>query len=74
MKQSIEYLTNLAEQAQISARAKIAFNKVSIDQYYTRLFTKGATKTFYKQSTALFNHRILDIIQEFHKSQKKYPP
>jgi hypothetical protein len=43
MKQSIEYLTDLAEQAQLSGLAKNAINKISKDQYYTRLFTKGAT-------------------------------
>jgi hypothetical protein len=74
MTQSIEYLTNLAEQAQFSVLAKNAINKVSIAQYHTRLFTKGATQAFYKQSIALLNHRILDIIQEFHKSPLKYPP
>jgi hypothetical protein len=35
MRQSIEYLTNLAEKAQLSAFAKNAINKISIVQYYT---------------------------------------
>jgi hypothetical protein len=74
MRQSIEYLTNLAEQAQISVRTKNTFNKVSIAQYYTQLFTKGATNAFYKHSTALLNQRILDIIKEFHQSQLQHPP
>jgi hypothetical protein len=68
MKQSIEYLANLAEQAQLSGLAKNAINKISIEKYYTRLFTKGATGGFYKYSTPLLNQRILDIIKEFHKS------
>jgi hypothetical protein len=74
MRQSIEYLTKLADQAQLSVLAKNAINKSSIAMYFTQLFTKGATESFYKQSTALLNHRILDIIQEFHKSHLQYPP
>jgi hypothetical protein len=74
MRQSIEYLTNLADQARFYVLPKNAIKKSSIELYFTQLFTKGATESFYKQSTALLNHRILEIIQEFHKSHLQYPP
>jgi hypothetical protein len=35
MKQSIEYLTNLVEQAQLSVIVKNALNKFSLDRYFT---------------------------------------
>jgi hypothetical protein len=74
MKQSAEYLTALAEKANVFANKKVPFKKDSIAQYFNLFFTKGAKNSFYNCSTDLLNKRLLEIIQEFHESQLKYPP
>jgi hypothetical protein len=45
----------------------------SITRYYTQLYLKGSTISFFDYSTALLKNRLLAIIQEFKKFQPTYP-
>jgi hypothetical protein len=74
MNESITYLKILAEQDQLPALAKSVVMKNSIAQYFSQIFMFGSTSSFYKYSTSLLNNRLLEIVQEFHKSQLNFPP
>jgi hypothetical protein len=66
MQQSIEYLTSLAERAQLSIQEKKVLNKEQIIQFFSKV-SYWVEKSFYNCAIDLLSNQLQEIIQEFIK-------
>jgi hypothetical protein len=63
--QSVEYLSQFAEQSKLSIAAKRALSITSISNYFSRLFGGELHYSFHKHSKAMLDDRLAEIIKNF---------